>query len=116
MWLHIDSLLARKKTSQINCLELYDCVLSLVFFGPLAILYWASTWDIFYYYAFNTSNLLIKGFITLTIGLTIHFNSYMFQYELQNYHDKHFRESSSETKFYKSGFLVRSAHTYVISI
>jgi hypothetical protein len=94
-------------------LELTDFILSFFVFAPSGILFWASTWDLFYYYVYP-KNLLVSAIVTLCVGLTIHLISYFFQYKLQAYHDKNFTRNSSD--FYPKGYFLRFIYTYLLAL
>ena len=93
-------------------LELIDFILSFFIFAPAGILFWASIWDLFYYYVYP-KNLLLSAIVTLCVGLIIHYISYIFQYKLQVYHDKNYITTSSG--FYPKGHIFRFIYTYLLA-
>ena len=94
-----------------------DYVLAAVFFGPLSILYWASTWDIFYYYIFGNHPLLSAS-ITLLIGLFIHLLAYLLQDVLQKIYYRTDEELliEQETSRNSLGYSYKALYAYFLSI
>ncbi len=78
-------------------------------FTPLCVLYWASSWDIIFYYIYPKS-FLISSFITLIASESLLLISYLFQEVFQNYHDK-----LVEKEHLKWAFLMRKLHAYILS-
>jgi hypothetical protein len=86
-------LLEKKKKAPSNkerYYEIVDYLLAALFFGPLAILYWASTWDFFYYYIlgidvekYTSYALALSAATTTIIGLFIHLLAYLLQDKLK---------------------------------
>lgn len=106
-------LIEDKKHKNFISLELCDFILSFFLFAPAAILFWATTWDLFYYYVYS-NNLLLSATLTLCVGLTIHLIMYTFQYKFQNYHDKKYGTSSQNwSNFYPKGYVFRFIYTYI---
>ena len=108
-------LLAKKKNNEIDFFEFLDSILSFFIFGPIAILFWASTWLIIQKYI-DPNNSLFGGFTTLSLGLTVHFLTYCLGDKFQNIHDKYFAISLVEKNFFSPGFLFRSIYSYILSI
>jgi hypothetical protein len=109
-------LLAKKRNNETDLFEFLDSVLSLFIFGPIAILFWASTWLILQNYIYE-KNSLFGGLVTLSIGLTIQFFTYCFGNEFQRAHDKYSAQiNSNEKKYFPISFLFRSIYTYILSV
>lgn len=113
-------LLAKKKNIKSVYFEFIDIILSFFVFGPFTILYWSATWNIFCKYI-HPENILVRGIITLSIGLFIHLLTYCFQYTFQNFHDEHYDRTSTNARtcyysYCSRAFLLRSIYSYIQSI
>ena len=80
----------KKPSNKERYCEIVDYLLAALFFGPLAILYWASTWNFFYYYIlgidgdnYTPHEFVLSAGTTTLIGLFIHLLAYLFQDKLQ---------------------------------
>ena len=107
--------------------EIIDYLLAALIFGPLAILYWASTWDFFYYYilghTFNDESFITEEFIfssaaTALIGLSIHLMAYLMQDVLQKLYDLTDEELfiEHESSRNSKGYIFKAFYAYAVSI
>ena len=104
----------KKEQKQFFSAELIDFILSFFLFAPAAILFWASTWDFFYYYIYPES-LLLSATVTLAVGLFIHLITYILQDEFHNLHDKFLIKTSDKRKFYPNGYTFRFIYSYALA-
>lgn len=94
---------------------LIDILINAFIVTPAAAFYWAATWDICESYLFADKFYLQTAILCLIANFIILIN-YLFQENLQNYHDK-LRNSNSKKYFhYGKDFIFRSIISYIISI
>jgi hypothetical protein len=69
------------------CLHLTDLVANAVLITPLAICYWAATWDIISLYIFPT-DYIVSYLFTFLLSNIVLMSAYLFQNELQLVHNR----------------------------
>ena len=107
--------------SKIDFLYLIDVFLSSLLITPIVILNWASTWDIAYLYIFNDKNQFYLSILTTLISSNIVILFfYIFQYKLQNCHNKLREEIRKKHEngfctYYGIDYLFRCFFTYILT-
>ena len=107
-------------------IEFINVIVSVFFITPIVILFWSSTWDLFYDYL--QFSFLVNNIITFFTCNFILLNAYIWQYKLQTWHNQlheTYIEVASEIVnvsqsasgcYYGKSFFLRTAYTYVLTL
>jgi hypothetical protein len=94
----------QKKPKRLRDPKLLDIIFSGFVVSPLIIIYWSSTWDLFYCYV-SEEDYILGIVITFILTNIVILSIYLGQDYLQKYHNK-----------LKNGFFMRCMYFYVLSI
>lgn len=97
-----------------NTIYLFDLIFNGFFITPLTVIFWTSTWDIFYYFL-STRFFYVNILITFLLCNTILITAYLCQYKLQSYHDR-LRAQNPHSGYYGKDFIMRSFYTYILTL
>lgn len=102
-----------------KCKPIFDFILNLIVVTPLAIFYWASSWDLTETFIFP-NNIILKFATTFLLSNFILFILYLGQDKLQSIHDRirSISNNGSQKKNFRFScdFLIRCIYSYVLSV